>query len=132
MTKSLSTCASQPRWKHIFLAFAHLATCSVADCERKHADHKRLCANAPFATFMHMLVNSVNGEFRNIFLRLQMHAKRKGKSCLEHGSSTALTVQGPTSFRTDLWNEVSYVRPVTSLKNHMQNLISSKKKEYEY
>jgi hypothetical protein len=57
--------------------FACLATCSVADCERKHSGHKRLCRSNS-TTFVSMLVNSVNDEIRNTWLRVQQDAKKKG------------------------------------------------------
>lgn len=67
------------RWKQVLLAFSFLATCSVADCERKHADHKRLCSNAPSTGFMSMLINSVNDELKHLSMRLQNDAKKRWK-----------------------------------------------------
>ena len=56
-------------------AFSALATCSVADCERKHGQHKALAAGSPNTTFVSLLVNSVNDEARQNYLRSQRLAK---------------------------------------------------------
>ena len=69
--------ASQ-KWQTVLFAFASLATCTVADCERKHADHKRLASRN--LSFISLLVNSINNEARTTFIRLQRHAQRLASS----------------------------------------------------
>ena len=56
-------------------AFGALATCSVADCERKHGHHKALAAGSPSTTFVSLLVNSVNDDARQNYLRSQRQAQ---------------------------------------------------------
>ena len=63
----------------------------MADCERKHGQHKAMCSagNGHPVTFMNMLVNSVNDEVRHLTLRLQRDAKDRAKrfsqQCLADG-----------------------------------------------
>ena len=66
----------------MLFAFSCLATCSVADCERKHGQHRNMCAGGQGhpLTFMSMLINSVNDEIRQISLRLQQDAKKRAQA----------------------------------------------------
>ena len=53
-----------------------MATLSVADCERKHGDHKRLGSNTANLSFVSLLTNSINDEARHNLLRCQKHAQK--------------------------------------------------------
>ena len=63
----------------MLVAFASVATCSVADCERKHAEHKQLSSGSTTTTFTTLSVQSVLDESRLNFLRLQRHAQEVGQ-----------------------------------------------------
>ena len=79
------------RWRTVLLGFSGIATCSVADCERKHGDHKRLASGSSSTSFMSLTVQSVLDEARTSFLRLQRHAQ----GCRKLGSGEDLVPAKP-------------------------------------
>ena len=53
-----------------------MATCSVADCERAHNQHRQIATVGPTVSFISLLVNSVNDQARTMFLTVQRNSKR--------------------------------------------------------
>lgn len=54
---------------------ASLATCSVADCERQHGHHKRICG--PRTSFVSLMVNSVNDQARLTYIKEQKSSQSR-------------------------------------------------------
>lgn len=53
-----------------------MATCSVADCERQHNQHRQIATVGPTVSFISLVVNSVNDQARTMFLNVQRNAKK--------------------------------------------------------
>ena len=88
------------RWRTVLLGFSGIATCSVADCERKHGDHKRLASGSSSTSFMSLAVQSVLDEARTSFLRLQRHAQGCRKLGLGSGEGLVPAKPEKVNLRT--------------------------------
>ena len=63
----------------MLLTLTSLTTCSVADCERQHANHKVLASTGNNTSFISLMVNSTNDQAKNAFLALQRRAQKHVK-----------------------------------------------------
>ena len=89
------TSFTNPRWQAVLLTLTSLTTCSVADCERQHTNHKVLASTGNNTSFI-SLVNSTNDQAKNAFLSSSKKSSktRQGQSSKSIDGQTRETKTG--------------------------------------